>query len=264
MAPHWKCGSRQRVAGSNPALSATLRARARRRGGPRDVTGAGVQVIALPMAEFTFPADEAYGGQTGVVVAYAVRHRGGTFLFDTGIGFGSAEVDDRYHPRSRRIDDVLVEAGVDHEEITAVANCHLHADHAGQNARFAGLPIYVQPAEWRVAHETDYTILDWIDFPDARYEPVEGDHEVAPGVRLFATPGHSPGHQSLVVETLDGPIVLAGQAVYSRGEWQEHAGAREGRSVARDGEAYRRSVARLRALHPKRVLFGHDRHGWPD
>jgi len=42
------------------------------------------------MGEFTFAQDEPYAGQTGVVVAYAVRHRDGVFLFDTGFGFGNA------------------------------------------------------------------------------------------------------------------------------------------------------------------------------
>lgn len=221
------------------------------------------QVIALPMGEFTFPADEEYAGQTGVVVAYAIRHQHGTFLFDTGFGFGNQELDDYYRVRARRLPEVLVAAGVASDEITAVANCHLHADHSGQNALFAGIPIYVQPAEWQVAHEPDYTIVDWIDFPGAQYVHRAGDHEVAPGIRIYATPGHSPGHQSVVVDTKHGPLLLAGQAVYSHGEWSGVAGAREGESVARDGDAYRASVARLRKLNPKRVLFGHDRRGWP-
>jgi glyoxylase-like metal-dependent hydrolase (beta-lactamase superfamily II) len=129
---------------------------------------------------------------------------------------------------------------------------------------FPGVPIFVQPEEWAAAHEPDYTVVEWIDFPGARYQQVAGDHEVAPGIRIFATPGHSPGHQSLVVEAEAGPVLLVGQAVYSHGEWSGIAGAREGASVARDRPAYARSVERLRALHPKRVLFGHDRHGWPD
>ena len=222
-------------------------------------------VVALPMGEFTFAPGEEYAGQTGVVVAYAIRHEGGVFLFDTGFGYGNQELDDYYKVRARDVVGQLHTAGIDAADITAIANCHLHADHSGQNNRFPGVPIYVQPAEWAIAHgPEDYTILDWIDFEGARYEHRAGDHEVAPGIRIFATPGHSPGHQSLVVETPDGPVLLAGQAVYSRGEWQGIDGSREGATTARDGDAYARSIARLRALHPKRVLFGHDRRGWPD
>jgi N-acyl homoserine lactone hydrolase len=229
------------------------------------VTRAGaLDVIALPMGEFTFAAEDPWPGQAGVAVAYAIRHAGGTFLFDTGFGFGNDELDTYYQVRARALPEVLAAAGVDPTEITAVANCHLHADHSGQNALFPGIPIYVQPAEWAIAHgPEEYTILDWIDFPGARYEQVAGDHEVAPGLRIYATPGHSPGHQSLVVERPDGPVLLVGQAVYSHGEWSGIAGAREGRSGARDEPAYARSVDRLHALKPKRVLFGHDRQGWP-
>ena len=223
-----------------------------------------IDVVALPMGEFTFPEDEEYAGQTGLVVAYAIRHPGGAFLFDTGFGYGNADLDDRYHVRPRRVPEVLAGAGIDMAEITAVANCHLHADHSGQNLLFPGVPIYIQPAEWAIAHQPDYTVVEWIDFPGADYRHIAGDHQVAPGIRIFATPGHSPGHQSIVVDTIQGPLLLAGQAVYSAGEWSGIAGAREGESVARDQPAYRRSVARLKRLNPKRVLFGHDRRGWPD
>ena len=224
-----------------------------------------IEIRALPMGEFTFPADEEYAGQTGVVVAYAVRHPGGVFLFDTGFGFGNPELDDYYRVRARDVVTELGAAGIDPAEVTALANCHLHADHSGQNNRFPRVPIFVQPAEWAIAHgPEEYTVLDWIDFEGADYRHIAGDHEVAAGIRIFATPGHSPGHQSMVVESKAGPLLLAGQAVYSHGEWSGIDGSREGASVARDGEAYARSVARLRALNPKRVLFGHDRRGWPD
>ena len=128
------------------------------------------EVIPLELGTFRFPEPELSHRQ-GVVMGYAVRHRGGVFLFDTGLGFGNEELDERYHPVARRIRDALAEAGIEIADVTAVANCHLHADHAGQNAAFPDVPIYVQAAEWDIAHTTEHTILDWIDFPARRVRP---------------------------------------------------------------------------------------------
>ena len=229
-----------------------------------------LDVIALPTGEFTFPPGDPYAGLAGVVVAYAVRHSGGVFLFDTGFAQPEPELDEfygRWQVRIRSLPDVLAEAGILPAEVTAIANCHLHVDHAGQNARFPDVPIYVQPEEWAAAHEPDYTVATVFSFPGARFALIGGDHEVAPGIRLIATPGHSPGHQSLVLgsgaDPGHGPTLLAGQAVYTRGEWIGAPDAMEGASSAQDVAAYRRSVARLRSLNPRRVLFGHDRRGWP-
>lgn len=218
-------------------------------------------ITPLLLTEFRFP-DPALAGRVGVAVGYAVRHQRGILLFDTGFGFGNAELEATYHPVTRPIGEVLAEAGIPIGDITEVANCHLHADHAGQNAAFPGIPIYVQPVEWALAHTPDHTILEWVDFPGARYEPIAGDHEPVPGIRIVATPGHTPGHQSLVVEGADGPTVLAGQACYTVGEWVGDADALEGRSGAPDQVAYDRSIERLRALHPTQVCFGHDRERW--
>ena len=82
-----------------------------------------------------------------------------------------------------------------------------------------------------------------------------------PGIRVLSTPGHSPGHQSLVLDQRDGPVILTGQAVYGLDEWRGSQG-REGASSAADPAAYDASVARLRALDPSRVLFAHDRRPW--
>ncbi len=60
-----------------------------------------------------------------------------------------------------------------------------------RTASFPGIPIYVQPAEWEIAHTTEHTILDWIDFPGADYRPIAGDHEPVDGIRVVATPGHT-------------------------------------------------------------------------
>lgn len=224
------------------------------------------------MGEFTFGPEDPWPGQTGVVVAYAVRHAAGVFLFDTGFVLaddGDPELGEFYRElevRPRPVLEALRAAGIDPEEVTAIANCHLHLDHCGQNELFPGVPIYVQPAEWVAAHEPEYTVSRVADFPGAWFEQIAGDHEVAPGIRIFATPGHSPGHQSIVVDTPQGNLLLVGQAVYSHGEWAGVPGARLGTTEthpARDLAAYARSVARLKALNPKQVLFGHDRRGWP-
>ncbi|HET9851670.1 MAG TPA: N-acyl homoserine lactonase family protein [Candidatus Limnocylindrales bacterium] len=235
------------------------------------MTNRSVSVQALPLGDFTFPDDAPWPGEAGLVVGYAIRHPAGVLLFDTGfvlIEESDPELDGfyaKYRIRPRPVLEALERAGIDRGEITAIANCHLHLDHCGQNGLFPGVPIYVQPAELEAAGGEDYTVARVFNFEGAHLQPRAGDHEIAPGIRIFATPGHSPGHQSLVVETPDGPLLLAGQAVYSAGEWAGTTGARDGSDDSRaDHDAYAGSVARLRALRPKRVLFGHDRHGWPD
>jgi glyoxylase-like metal-dependent hydrolase (beta-lactamase superfamily II) len=226
------------------------------------VTRPRATITRLDVGEFTFPEDEPWPGETGVVVAYLIRHPDVLMLFDTGLGLGASELDARYHPRPRPIADVLAAERLGVADVDVVVNCHLHADHAGQNVTFPGVPIYVQPAEREAATDPDYTVTEWVDGPGVEYRPVAGDHELLPGVRILATPGHSPGHQSLLVDTAEGPTILAGQALYSVGEWIGRAGAREGRSAARDQPAYDRSVERLKALDPVRVWFGHDRETW--
>jgi N-acyl homoserine lactone hydrolase len=219
-------------------------------------------ISRLDVSEFVFPDDEPWPGETGVVVAYVVRHPDAIVLFDTGIGFGSAIMDERYHARPRRIEDVLAQQSLAIGDIDVVINCHLHADHAGQNAAFPGVPIYVQPAEFRASQAPHYTIPEWVHRPDLEYRQVAGDHEVLPGLRVISTPGHSPGHQSLLVEADEGPTILVGQAVYSAGEWTATADAREGRSTARDRPDYLASIHKLRQLEPVRLWFGHDRTSW--
>jgi glyoxylase-like metal-dependent hydrolase (beta-lactamase superfamily II) len=219
------------------------------------------EVIALELGTFRFPEAELAHRQ-GVVMGYAIRHRGGVFLFDTGLGFGNDELDERYHPVARRIGDALADAGIPIADVTAVANCHLHADHSGQNLAFPDVPIYVQATEWEIAHSTDHTILEWVDFPGARYVQLTGDHEPFEGSRIVATPGHTPGHQSLAVDTDQGLVLLAGQAVYTVDEWAGKPDELEGRSSAPDRDAYDRSFERLHGLEPALVHFGHDRRSW--
>jgi glyoxylase-like metal-dependent hydrolase (beta-lactamase superfamily II) len=223
-------------------------------------------IFPLRLAELHLPEEERWPvGMPFPVVAHAVAHRDGVFLLDTGIGTGQPEIDEEFSPERVPLPDALAEHGISMADVTAVANCHLHVDHAGQNGLFRKRPIFVQRREWAMVHEPDYTVPEWVDVPGLSYEVLDGEHEVAPGLRLIPTPGHAPGHQSLVVGTADGTALIAGQAVLSLLEWDGTAdGSVSGEPPANDEwhEAYVASVQRLRELDPVRVHFVHDPEVW--
>jgi glyoxylase-like metal-dependent hydrolase (beta-lactamase superfamily II) len=228
--------------------------------------GSEPRVLPLHLADIHLPEGEPWPqGTPFPVVAHAVVHRDGVFLFDTGIGAGNPEVEELYSPERFPIQDALAAHGIDLADVTAAANCHLHIDHGGQNGLLPGRPIFVQRREWAMVHEPDYTIPEWIDVPGLRYEVLDGEAEVAPGLRLIPTPGHAPGHQSLVVESAAGAVVIAGQAVLTVAEWEGSdeattSGVPPENDAGRD--AYLASVARLRTLDPVRVHFVHDPAVW--
>ena len=105
---------------------------------------------------------------------------------------------------------------------------------------------------------------EWVDFESADYAVVDGDAQVASGVRVMSTPGHTPGHQSLVFETRRRAVALAGQAIYSRAEY-EHVrttGTVPEDDPPPDPAQYLSSATRLIDLRPRRVYFSHDRAIW--
>lgn len=164
----------------------------------------------LDLAEITYPARHPLAGRRGAVFGYAVRHQAGVFLFDTGIGAGHAWIEEHYRPLVRPIDDELRRADLGAREVIAIASSHLHFDHCGQSRRFVGVPIYVQRTEREAARAAGYTVPEWVEFPGARYAIVDGAAEPLAGIRLVATPGHTDGHQSCLVDTEDGVVALAG------------------------------------------------------
>ena len=103
----------------------------------------------------------------------------------------------------------------------------------------------VQGAELEAGRDEGNPIRAWVDFPGARYEPVDGDREITDGVSVLATPGHTVGHQSVTVRTGDGLVLIVGQA------------AQDARSFA-TGEPDA-SLERLRSLNADRIHFSHDR-----
>jgi N-acyl homoserine lactone hydrolase len=220
-------------------------------------------VLPLPIAEVVLPEGHPQAGETLAIVAHVVTHRDGVLLFDTGVGEGNAEIEELFRPRRVPLEDALGAHGISMADVTAVANCHLHFDHSGQNARFPGLPIYAQRAEHAMIHAPGYTIAEWVDFAGATFELLDGEAEVAPGVRLIPTPGHSPGHQSLVVDTGNETVVVAGQALLTKAEWEGVSDpAVSGERGSWDEATYRASVRALLGLDPGRVHFAHDPAVW--
>jgi N-acyl homoserine lactone hydrolase len=228
-----------------------------------DVTD--VRVIPFLVSELRLPPaeQELLQREWWPSYAHAVEHRDGIFLFDNGVGFGNAEIESTFAPRATAIEDALAANGISLADVTGVANCHLHFDHSGQNVRIPkGVPIFVQRAEWAKVHEPDYTVAEWIDAPGLAYEVLDGEIEVAPGLRLIPTPGHTAGHQSLVLDAADGTVVLAGQAVQSRAEWDGATEPSVSGALEAQDPGYAGSVQRLRSFDPVRVHFAHDQAVW--
>ena len=173
----------------------------------------------------------------------------GVLVFDTGFGFGNAELDATYHPVGRPILDVLRGGG--HRARTRSRPSRTATSTPTTPARTPPSPASRSTSSRPSGSSPtrrDHTVLEWIDRPDITYLLVGGDHDITPAIRLVATPGHTAGHQSLVVDTADGPVVLAGQACYTAGEWIGDPDALEGRTERAGPGGLRRSLERLRAL----------------
>jgi N-acyl homoserine lactone hydrolase len=137
------------------------------------------------------------------VFVHTIDHPAGLVLVDTGMIDSTPELDREWHP-------VPHPENIPHD-VVCVINTHLHFDHCGGNRLFPAVPIHVQALELRA---TD-TIREWVEFPGATYVEHDGEAEVLPGIRLLPTPGHTDGHQAVLVDTPHGLVVLGGDVAYS-------------------------------------------------
>lgn len=214
----------------------------------------------LSLGHYTMPSDGRLAGQKIAVCAYLVRSGSGLVLFDTGIAEGHAAAEREFGPiRRRSLASALADLSLRPGDITAVANCHLHIDHCGGNQLFRGTPIFVQRAELAALPSLDYTLPTLIDFEGADIRVADGEADPADGVRIIPTPGHTPGHQSLLVDTSAGRILLAGQAFdfasdYAREQFSWDPG--------QDEPAGPSWLSQLRALDIRLALFAHDQLAW--
>jgi N-acyl homoserine lactone hydrolase len=192
------------------------------------------------------------------VHGFLVTHPGGAILVDTGLG-GPDQVLTDNGVVSRSVADALAEHDLTPGDIGLIINTHLHFDHCGQNAIFKHAPFYIQAAELERARREAPILADWFDFNDARYELLNGDAEILPGLSVVSTPGHTAGHQSVVVTTDNGAEVLIGDAAYKTQQYLEPPDDDDlPPGQASDPTAWRKSIDRVHALRPDRVHFCHD------
>ena len=188
-------------------------------------------------------ADLHVEGEVMPVCVHLIDHPDGRILVDTGMTVLYPLLDDMA-PQLWPLDG----QAVDLASIDVVVNTHLHGDHIGGNALFAGRPIYVQARELDDARtQDDYTISEWLDAPGIEYVPVDGELELVPGVRLVPAPGHTPGSQIVVVETGEGRQIIAGDSAVWFGELEDPQ--TEGQRL-------------MRSLDPVAVWLAHSSEPW--
>lgn len=205
--------------------------------------------------------------------AYLLRGDDGVLLVDSGmpegcIGnerfFGEMAPEELILPQMTaddRIDRVLARQGLILADLDGFITTHGHFDHAGGSARLRGCPALIHPAEL-AALRGDPEPPPWLDL-DRDFEPAPDGMRPMDGVTVVHTPGHTPGHLSLLLEPQGRqPILLTVDAVYTRRNWElDIPGAMLDPAVGRQ------SVGRLREIAARSgaaVFFGHDPEQWRD
>jgi N-acyl homoserine lactone hydrolase len=199
--------------------------------------------------------------QRAVVFGFLIDHPDGAIVVDTGVGRSHALIDEMYAPTVVDLDQALAGVGIEPTSVAAVVNSHLHFDHCGHNPMYygTGVPVFVRAEEVEAARGRDYTVSEWASVPDAQLRKVRGDEVIAEGVRLLSTPGHTRGHQSVVVEADDQVVVIAAQCVWDIDEFTDEV-ARPANVDAEDlRDAALASIRRLKSLDPLVAYFSHHR-----
>jgi N-acyl homoserine lactone hydrolase len=206
------------------------------------------------------------------VTCYLVRTSDATFLFDTGLSPRAIPGLRRGDPLAQFTDaDLLVHRldalGLGPDDVDGVVLSHLHYDHAGGAELFAKSELVVQRDEYAAAQYPAPFLASFyyrknFDLPGYRWRLVDGDAELVPGLTLLRTDGHTPGHQSLLVQLPEtGPVILAGDACY----WQEHIDKERVPGVVYNPALALHSIKRLKTLARLiggRIFPGHDPVFW--
>ena len=198
-----------------------------------------------------------------------IEHDDGLFLVDTGFDLAhtSAVLPFELPEQTpeQTIPAQLGLAGFAPSDVTTLVNSHLHFDHVGGNKHFAGVKTVVHERELTQARNHEpfeyfgYSDKTW-DYEGAIFEQVSGDLELAKGLRLFETPGHTVGHYSLLVTPESSsarPMLFAFDVVYTQSALEK--GIQPGFHI--DPRAGVRSIARVKEIaseHNADIYFSHD------
>jgi N-acyl homoserine lactone hydrolase len=219
------------------------------------------------------PGDDSHRRVRLPLMQVLIQSAGRSILIDTGLMPEVADAPDSLRDRyeiepswirafispAQRVDRQLARFGLAPNDLDLVVSTHFHFDHAGGNALFAGVPIAAQEEEFLAAREPESYLPIW-DAPDLLFQAERGDWSPLPGVEMLWTPGHTSGHQSMLVRLEPQPWLFTFDAVYTEEHWRTGSlGAVE------DIAAARASIERLRTIAVEegaKLIFGHDIGQW--
>jgi N-acyl homoserine lactone hydrolase len=196
---------------------------------------------------------------------YLFQHERGTLLWETGVPDSVIDQKDGLTSpngavvwfRDKTLEGQLQRLGVKPDDITYVAISHAHGDHIGNARAFTKSKILMQQLEHASAMTATPKPLD--DGQDV--ERLSGDRDVFGdgSLTILSTPGHTPGHQSLLVKLpKTGALILTGDLVHFQYMWDRKVVPPFNFNQEQSLASIER-VARLLAEHKAQLWIGHDR-----
>ena len=158
-----------------------------------------------------------------VYSCYLVKHDGDYLLWDTGHAMTTPNV----APKESIVDQ-LAKLNLKPEQIKYVGISPYHGDHTGQVASFPGATLLIGAREWdaitapKPAEGVNYKPFEHWAKGEGKLEALSLDKDVFGdgSVIVLRTPGHTPGHQSLLVKLPQmGNVIIVGDAVHFRENW---------------------------------------------